>query len=167
MITLNRNRRTRKLRMKSGSIFKICATMAIFVLLFAWAAWPGSRAQTSGKAGVGPVLFARGSDVAEIPAAFIGNQVFLPLRVNRSVPSLFRLDSSESTTSISPARLTELAPPVTQTTILNFAGFDLPIKPLLAVEKKDFAAQVGRTYEGTLGNDFLNCAVAEIDYARQ
>lgn len=174
MTILNRNPRAGKPEVEFGNIFKICATMAIFVLLFAWAAWPGSHAQTAGasapasvKSGVGPALFGRGSDVVEIPAAFIGNQVFLPLRVNRSVPSLFRLDSSESTTSISPARLTELSPPITQTTILNFAGFDLPIKSLLAVDKRDFAAQVGRTYEGTLGNDFLSCVVAEIDYARQ
>ncbi len=89
------------------------------------------------------------------------------MRVNRSEPSLFRLDSSESSTSISPARLAELAAPVFSTTVLNLPGSDLPMKALPAIEKKDFAAQVGRTYEGTLGNDFLNCYVAEIDYARQ
>ncbi len=160
--------------MKLGNVFKICTTMAILVSLFAWGTWPVSRAQTaaagvqaSGKTGAGPALFPTGSDVAEIPAAFIGYQVFVPVRVNRTQPSLFRLDSSESTTSISPTRLAEVAPPVTRTTMLNFAGFDFPTSALPAVDKKDFAAQVGRTYEGTLGNDFLSCIVAEIDYARQ
>jgi len=160
--------------MKPGNIVKICATMGVFVSLLAWAAMPALRAQTaaagaqaSSKSGAGPAIFPTGSDVAEIPADFIGYQVLLPVRVNRSQPSLFRLDSSESTTSISPARLAEIAPPVARTTILNFAGFDFPISALPAVDKKDFASQVGRTYEGTLGNDFLDCLIAEIDYARQ
>jgi PDZ domain len=160
--------------MKLVNIFKVCTTMAIFGSLFTWARWPISHAQTpaaggqgSSKTGAGPALFPTGSDVAEIPAAFIGYQVFVPVRVNRTQPSLFRLDSSESTTSISPTRLAEVAPPVTRTTMLNFAGFDFPTSALPAVDKKDFAAQVGRTYEGTLGNDFLSCVIAEIDYARQ
>jgi hypothetical protein len=174
---------------KASRRIKNGGAIALFLLLFAWAALPGSRAQTtstpqsstgssmgvaagssagqSSGAGVGPARFAPGGDVAQIPASFIGYQIFLPLRVNRSEPSLFRLDTSESSTSISPARLAELAPPQAQITFLNFPGFDLPMSALPAVEKKDFAAQVGRTYEGTLGNDFLNCFVAEIDYARQ
>ena len=89
------------------------------------------------------------------------------MRVNRSEPSLFRLDSSESSTSISPARMAELSLPNVPTIVLNLPGSDLILKALPAIENKDFAAQVGRTYEGTLGNDFLNCYVAEIDYARQ
>jgi hypothetical protein len=163
--------------MSRREILKNCAVIALPSLLFAWAVLPRAFAQggtsaaksTSGAGanGVGPALFARGIDVTEIPASFIGNQVFLPVRVNRSAPSLFRLDTSENSTSISPSRLVELAAPVFPTTILNLPGSDLPMKALPAAEKKDFAAQVGRTYEGTLGNDFLDCYVAEIDYARQ
>ena len=163
--------------MNSQTIFKNFAAVAFPFLLLACAELPRVFAQAGGTAtkptsgvganGAGPALFAPGADVTEIPASFIGNQVFLPVRVNRSAPSLFRLDSSESSTSISPARLAELAAPVFSTTVLNLPGSDLPMKALPAIEKKDFAAQVGRTYEGTLGNDFLNCYVAEIDYSRQ
>jgi hypothetical protein len=158
-------------------IFVISAAIALPFLLFAWTTLSGAFAQSGATAakptpglnasGVGPALFAPGSDVTEIPASFIGNQIFVPVRVNRSEPSLFRLDSSEKSTSISPARLNELSLPNVPTTVLNFPGSDLLMKALPAVEYEDFAAQVGRLYEGTLGNDFLNCYVAEVDYARQ
>jgi PDZ domain len=163
--------------MSRRTILITCAAIALPFLSLVWAASPRVFAQTAaatakaasaaGASGVGPALFARGSDVVEIPASFIGKQVFLPVRVNRSEPSLFRLDTSESSTSISPARLAELAVQIGPITVLNFPGSDLPMKALPAIEDKDFPAQVGRTYEGTLGNDFLDCYVAEIDYARQ
>lgn len=158
-----------------------CAAIALPLLILGLSVWPGPRVKNgnarpqsaaaaggqSGKPAADRAAFPPGADVAQIPATFIGNQVFLPVRVNRSEPSLFRLDTSENSTSISPARLAELAVPNLQYPALNFPGFDLLMSALPAVENKDFAAQVGRTYEGTLGNNFLDCLVAEIDYARQ
>ena len=54
------------------------------------------------------VRFAGGGNAAEIPAEFIGNLVFLPVRVNSGKPSLFDLDSRAPRTSIDPARAAAL-----------------------------------------------------------
>ena len=124
---------------------------------------PAAAAQASPG---GQIEFAHGTDVSEIPASFISNQVFVPLRINHSQPSLFRLDTTAATTSVDPARLAELHVKPSDIPGLNFSGFDYRMTTLQAAAKKDFAAQVGRAYEGTLGNDFLNAIIAEIDYAR-
>ena len=163
--------------MRGRIIFVICAAIAALlpqssttITSFAFAQTQGAGVKpipSLNASGVGPALFAIGGDVAQIPASFVGNQVFLPVRVNRSEPSLFRLDSSAKSTSISPTRLAELSLPNVPTTVLNFAGSDLLMKALPAVANNDFAGEVGRVYEGTLGSDFLNCYVAEVDYARR
>ena len=54
---------------------------------------PASRAQTSPAPVPQPAASARfafGGNVAQVPAEFIGNLVFLPVRVNQGQPSLFR-----------------------------------------------------------------------------
>jgi PDZ domain len=66
----------------------------------------------------------------------------------------------------SPAAKAESIGPI-QNPVLNLPGFGVPLASLVTVSRKDFSAQVGRPYQGTLGNDVLGCAVVEIDYARQ
>src|SRR4029077_10129112 len=46
-------------------------------------------------------------------------------------------------------------------------GVDFPFAGLPALERENFAAQTGRSYQGTLGNDFLRPVVVEIDYGRK
>lgn len=114
-----------------------------------------------------PAQFAYGGDAAEIPAEFVGNLVYLPVRMNQSRASYFLLDSTSPASSIDPGRLAKLDISPAQAPILNLNGVDLPFSTLPAVARPALASDTGRAYEGTLGNDFLQRVVMEIDYARQ
>lgn len=111
--------------------------------------------------------FTFGGNAAEIPATFIGSLVFLPVHVNQSAPSLFELDSTAAVSSIDPDRAMEIGIGRTPVPLLGLSGVDISLASLAETAKKDFAAYVGRPYEGTIGNDVLADAVVEIDYARQ
>ncbi len=114
-----------------------------------------------------PLRFTFGGNAAEIPATFIDSLVFLPVHVNQSEPSLFELDSTAAVSSIDPDRAMEIGIGRTPVPLLNLSGVDISLGSLAETAKKDFAAYVGRPYEGTIGNDVLADAVVEIDYARQ
>ncbi|MGA9185759.1 MAG: PDZ domain-containing protein [Candidatus Acidiferrales bacterium] len=121
-----------------------------------------------------PIRFAYGSNAAEIPAKFVANLVFLPVRVNVGQPSLFILDTDAPTSSIDPARAAELGLPVDSSVspalhnaVLNFPGLDVPLFSLPTTANPDFASNVGRPYQGALGNDLLSRAVVEVDYSRK
>jgi hypothetical protein len=111
--------------------------------------------------------FTFGGNAAEIPATFIDSLVFLPVHVNQSKPSLFELDSMAAVSSIDPDRAMEIGIGRTPVPLLDLSGVDISLASLAETAKKDFAAYVGRPYEGTIGNDVLADAVVEIDYARQ
>lgn len=114
-----------------------------------------------------PVQFAFGGNVAEIPAEFVDNLVFLPVRIGNSQPSLFLLDSTSARSSIAPARAAELgfAPGSAANLVLH--GMQISFPALPAAANDNFAAQTGRRYQGTLGRDFLASVIVEIDYGRQ
>lgn len=111
--------------------------------------------------------FHLGGNAAEIPARFVDNLVFLPAGVNQSQPSLFQLDSTAAGSAIDPGRATELRIASLLSPELNLSGVDVSLASLAQVSRTDFGAQVGRTYEGTLGNDFFGGAILEINYVRQ
>ncbi|MGD0957778.1 MAG: PDZ domain-containing protein [Candidatus Acidiferrales bacterium] len=111
--------------------------------------------------------FAFGGNAAEIPAEFIGDLIFLPLRVNESQPCLFLFDPTAESSSIDPGRAAELGIPSAQSVALELPGVTLLLPALPQFPKPNFAAHVGRAYEGTLGKDFLESVVVEIDYARK
>lgn len=111
--------------------------------------------------------FAYGGDAAEIPAEFAGNLVFLPVRLNQSRASYFLLDSTSPSSSIDPARLTVLGVSAAQSPVLNLNGVDLPFSSLPAAARPNVATETGHAYDGTLGNDFFERVVVEIDYQRQ
>ena len=114
----------------------------------------------------GSTQFAFGGNVAEIPAAFVGGLVLLPLHVNQSQPCLFVLDSTAASTSIDPGRAVELgiAPGAAE---LEFAGVTLRLPELPRAPRQDFDTRFGRAYEGTLGRDFFESFVVGVDYARK
>lgn len=111
--------------------------------------------------------FHLGGNAAEIPARFVDYLVFLPAGVNQSQPSLFQLNSTAAVSAIDPNRAAELGVTSLQSPVLNLSGVDFSLASLAEATKKDFGAQVGRAYEGTLGNDFFSGAIIEINYARQ
>jgi len=149
---------------------RIVDFIPIVVLLMALAASPAPRAQTGsspGQQAPSRVRFANGGTASEIPATFLGNLIFLPTRINNGQPSLFLLDSTTAATSIAPGRVTELGLGALEHPVLNLPGVDFSFDALLAVARDSLAAQTGRSYQGTLGNDFLRLVVVEIDYGRK
>lgn len=139
----------------------------LMLLILAATACPVSHAQANTPPpSASDVRFAFGGNAAEIPAQFIGNLVFVPLRVNESQPSLFVLDSTAPVSSVDPERAAELGLTPGLGVLLELAGVQMRLPGLPAAARKNFAAEVGRPYEGALGQDFLGKIVVELDYAR-
>jgi PDZ domain len=111
--------------------------------------------------------FAFGGNAAEVPATFIQNIVHVPVTINESRPSLFVLDTTAAATSIDPARAREIG--VNPAERLSFAlpGVTFPFNSLPVRARPELATEIGRSYEGTVGSDFLSRVVVEIDYGRQ
>jgi hypothetical protein len=151
--------------------FGFGAVLAIFVgfasHLSSNANSPIAIQQTAAQQTSAPVRFAFGGNAAEIPAEFLENLIFVPVDVNKSQPSLFVLDSTAASSSISPARAADLGLTNLKDAILSFPGVDMPLAHFPKIDKPDFSQQVGRPYQGTLGADFFNRIVVEIDYGRQ
>jgi PDZ domain len=143
------------------------AFLMLFILatfLFALqVASPGpSLAAQENKA---PARFAYGGNAAQNPAAFIGNLIFLPVRIDQGKPLLFELDSSATTTSIDPSSAPNAS--ALANCVLALPGVELPMRVLPVVGKRDFGLQMGIPYYGTLGADFFNRLVVVVNYLRQ
>ena len=89
-----------------------------------------SRIESSKPPPLAPARFAFGGNAAEIPAEFLENLIFVPVDVNKSQPSLFVLDSTAASSSISPARAADLGLSGLKDAILNFPGVDIPFTDL-------------------------------------
>jgi PDZ domain-containing protein len=113
------------------------------------------------------VRFAFGGNAAEIPAEFLENLIFLPGRINNGRPSSFLLNSTAAASSVAPGRLAELGLTALENPVLSLPGVEMTFDALPALVEDNFAAQSARTYQGTLGNDFLRSVVAAIDYGRK
>jgi hypothetical protein len=129
---------------------------------------PGAQsgAPSGDASGSGNVLFAFEGNAAEIPADFTANMPFLPLRIGQSRPSFFVLDSTAAASSIDPSHAAEIHLTSMQPVALNFSGVSMRFASFPVITRKDFASQTGRAYEGTLGNDFFQQLVVEVDYGR-
>ena len=110
--------------------------------------------------------------MAETPPKFPPNlsaiSSFLPVRVNESRPSFFVLDSTAAGFFHRSRAALRAGNRAVQPAVLNLIGVDIPFASLPAIASKDFGSQaLDASYEGTLGNDFFQRVVVEIDYARQ
>ena len=131
-----------------------------------------------------PARFANGVSAAEVPATFTDERVFFPVTVGGGKPSLFELDTTARNSSIDPGRAKDLglqieaaapggggANPAAGSTIrdavLGLPGVDITIGSLGVSPQPEFDSVVGRSYEGTLGADFLARVIVEIDYGQQ
>jgi hypothetical protein len=147
------------------------------ILALGWMARAGQQSRTKSGQGGAKVptpapspnqpRFAFGGNAAEVPATFIQNVVFLPVNIGASEPSLFVLDSSGRDTSIGVERAKELGFPANQPATLVLPGVAFPFESLPALPRADFASDLGRPYEGTVGADVLSRVVVAIDYARE
>ena len=139
-------------------------------LIAAFATWslpPGRAGEIAAQDQSSSVRFAFGGNAAEIPGEFLDNLVFLPVRIGNGQPSGFLLDSTVGKTSIAPGRAVELGFAAEGPAALGLPGVQVSFSSLPAIANDHFAAQVGRRYQGALGNDFLASVVVELDYGRQ
>jgi len=150
-------------------LLKGARVMMAALLLWAAAAGIRAHAQTGAGAPVAPqsVQFTFGGNAAQIPATFLDHLLLFPASVNGSRPLLFEVDSTTATSSIDPGRAAELGLGDVSPAKLHLSGVDVMLPDFTQASKEGFAALVGRTYEGTLGKDFLDEFVVEVDYGRQ
>jgi len=126
-----------------------------------------------------PARFANGGNVARVPATFIDQRVFFPVQVNGGQPSLFELDTTAKLSSIDPGRASDLglkpeaatsvdgaSGQVIRNAVLGLPSVEIPLSSLSVNGSPDFSRVVGRSYEGTLGADFLSRVIVQIDYGQ-
>ena len=136
----------------------------------------GSPAQQTSP----PARFALGGNAAQIPADFVSNLIFLPVRVNASKTSLFELDSSAARSSLDPERAAQLdvkfqmgnsdndsSAHAVRNAVLELPGLQIPMSSLASISRRKFAEQTGQLSLGVLGKDFFDRVVIEVDYVRQ
>ena len=152
---------------------RVVLLVSLFALpfLFTLAASPLS-AQNPPAQNPQPAPQAQFSYAAQIPASFVHNLIFIPVRINGGIPSLFELDSSAEKTSIEPARAKELGLAITPAQTVNqveltMPGLRLGIGAIPVIERKNFAETTGMAAHGVLGRDFFDHAVIVVDYLRQ
>jgi hypothetical protein len=144
--------------------------MILAALLFAVTSRLEIRAQTSATSAQqtdAGVRFAYGGNAAQIPATYLGHLVFFPASVNGSRPLLFQVDSTAAVSSIDASRAADLGLTNLSGATLRLSGVEVTLPNFTQGAKENFAALIGRQYEGTLGKDFLEHFVVELDYGRQ
>jgi PDZ domain len=172
------NRRRIKCLLNLGIALFIVFCVFVTTCRTSMLAGPASLQQAAPSAP--PAHFAFGGNAAQIPAAFVRNLIFMPVRVNDSKPLLFELDSAALTSSIDPDRAAQLgfrienerpgspaASPSIQNVVLSIPGVDIPVPSLPVISRQNFAAETGQSCQGILGKDFFDRVVIEVDYIRQ
>jgi hypothetical protein len=132
----------------------------------------GQSPAPSAQENTAPARFAYGGNVAQNPAAFAGDLIFLPVRINKGKPLLFELDSSASMSSVDPAYAPNASASANsgdalRNCVLSLPGVELPMSLLSVAGKKDFGLLMGMPYYGTLGADFFSRLVVVVNYLRQ
>src|ERR1700733_6690032 len=136
-------------------------------------ALPGQSPAQTVQENSAPAQFAYGGNAAQNPAAFIGNLIFIPVRIDQAKPLLFELDSSAAATSVDPGyaptgpNSAGAADSAIRNCVLTLPGVQLPMTALAITGKDDFGLQTGLLYQGTLGADFFNRLVIVVNYLRQ
>jgi hypothetical protein len=146
--------------------------LVIFSLVITLVGSSPLRAQSPAPPNPQSASDAQFSYAAQIPASFVHNLIFVPVRVNGGNASLFELDSSAEHTSIEPARAKELgltvSPAGTVDRVeLTMPGLQFHIAALPVIAQKNFAETTGQPAHGVLGRDFFDHAVIVVDYLRQ
>jgi PDZ domain len=145
------------------------------ILALSFSLGPALRGQSPAapQENTAPARFAYSGSAAEAPATFIANLIFLPVRIDQGKPSLFEMDSTAPATSVDPSLVTDSGLPIgasstsVQNCVVNLPDVELPMSSLAIAARKDFGAQMGVPYDGTLGADFFARLVVVVDYSRQ
>jgi hypothetical protein len=134
---------------------------------------PGQSPAPTVQENSAPAQFAFGGNAAQNPAAFIGNLIFIPVRIDQGKPLLFELNSSAAATSVDPGfaptgpNSAGAADSAIRNCVLTLPGVQLPMSVLAVVGNDTFSSQTGLLYQGTLGADFFNRLVIVVNYLRQ
>src|SRR5271163_2863492 len=109
------------------------------ILLCGWAARPALSQQQSaapakptapGPQDVTSPRFSFGGDAAQIPAVFLRNLIFLPVRLNGGKPVLFELDSAAEKCAVDRKVAGDTASAALQYVVLALPGVQLPFVAL-------------------------------------
>lgn len=123
--------------------------------------------------------FASGKKALAIPFESSNNLIFVQVRVNKSAPLPFILDTGASYTVIKQNRAQSLGlkleqkesefegEPVAKGVRLSLPGVELIDQTIVAAPTAMLEPSVGRAVEGVLGYDIFRNFVVEIDYAAQ
>jgi hypothetical protein len=123
------------------------------------------------------ILFDDKGNVAQIPFEFSGNEILMPIHINRLQPSPFIVDSRENSSAVDTERAAELhlidpppagAPGDTKIPgpALRLPGLQLVPQSLMVTSLHGISAQAGRPIQGRVGTDILNLFVVELNYDR-
>jgi hypothetical protein len=113
------------------------------------------------------IRYSFGGNVAQIPATFLNNVIFIPMQVNGGTPGFFLLDSTAEKTTIEPSAAPGATGNSLSYAVLKMPGVQVPMATLQVVAHPKFAEQYGVNVRGVLGRDFLTRTVIQINYPRQ
>src|SRR5580704_12557871 len=123
-----------------------------FLIVFIFAAFifalqassPGQSPAPAVQENTAPARFAYGGNAAQNPAAFIGNLIFVPVRIDQGKPLLFELNASAAATSVDPGyaptgpNSAGAADSAIRNCVLTLPGVQLPMTALAITGKDDF-----------------------------
>src|ERR1700761_231925 len=111
------------------------------------------------------IHYSFGGNAAQIHVTFLGNLIFVPVRLNGGTPGLFLVDTAAEHTTIEPI------PGDTATSlsyaVLRMPGVAIPMPTLPVVAHPKFLEAFGDKVRGVLGRDVLSRMVMELNYNRQ
>ncbi len=146
--------------------------VACCILLCGWAARPGAAGTAEhcacatgnearlrrGPQDVTSPRFSYGGNASQIPAVFLRNLIFLPVRLNGGKPVLFELDSAAEKCAVDRKVAGDTASNALQYAVLALPGVQLPFVTLPVITRDDFAQQVGQAYQGHAGHGISSIA---------
>lgn len=155
-----------RIMMKNNVSRILSHCFAIALLLFRLPV--DGKAQTPEKLGTSTEMqFASGRSSRRIPFEFVGNHIYLRIRVNKSAPLSFFLDTGAADSYFDVKQVTALGLKVQEDSVkgltLSLPGITL-MNQSIRVRPLGFSVDDGRTIDGMLGYDFINRFVMEIDY---
>jgi PDZ domain len=121
--------------------------------------------------------FDAGGNVAQVPFELSGNEILIPIHINRLQPTLFMVDSGEKLSAIDTEHAAEFHLSDAQRAagavavrilepVLRVPGLQMVPHSLEITSLHDISAQQGRPIQGRVGSDILNSFVVEVNYDR-